>query len=100
MAHLPDPPPVRNVGAGQLSVNLTLVAPASAAGERLDRWLSTQFPALGRSLVAQQIGDGAVTVNGSPVKPGLRLKGGERIEGTLTEPPRASAPRAEAIPLP
>ncbi len=107
---------------------IDLDVPPEAAGERLDRWLAAQLPHLSRSLIARLIESGAVQVDlpgragtatgkvghGPPptrpasgcgaadtiaAKPGLKLRGGERVRGTLTEPTPAGAPQPEPIPL-
>ncbi len=56
-----------------------LLVPAEAAGERLDVWLERQLEGCSRSLVARCIKAGRCTMQPGTVKPGWRLRGGERI---------------------
>lgn len=53
------------------------------AGERLDKLVVEQLQQLSRAQVQALIKDGFVTVDGAQVKPGVRLKGGERIHVTI-----------------
>lgn len=69
-----------------------------APGERLDKALALAHPALSRSQWQQLIRDGAVRIAGAPVRPNLRLEGGERVEATLP-PPAAAGIVAQDIPL-
>ncbi|BCR06434.1 pseudouridine synthase [Desulfuromonas versatilis] len=61
--------------------------------ERLDRYLADCLPELTRSQLKKLIDEGRVLLSGSPVKAGLKLKGGEVLEVAIPE----SAP-AEALP--
>ena len=83
---------------------LDLEAPPEAAGERLDRWLSRQLPEVSRSHLARLIEGGVVRLDGRAARPAARLKGGERITGTIeanSASPHPSTPlQAEPIPLP
>ncbi len=54
-------------------------------GTRLDHFLPPRAPELSRSRLQALILSGHVTVDGRAVKPGAKLRGGERI--VLTEPP-------------
>ena len=78
---------------------VTFTVPASARGQRLDHFLAAQLPEVSRSRLQELVRGGQARVAGDAVRrPGLRLRGGERIELTLVErPPLAAAP--EAIPL-
>ena len=49
------------------------------AGQRLDRYLATQFSDVSRTTVQQIIGDGAVLVNGRTSKPGYTLRIGDEV---------------------
>ncbi len=69
----------------------------SAAGQRLDRYLAAQFPALSRTRLAALIHQGLVRVAGEPARPSHRLAGGEVVEVTLL--PREPL-RAEAVDVP
>lgn len=73
--------------------------PAQARGERLDHFLAAQLPGLSRSQVQKCIRDGGVTLGGEKVRrPSLRLRGGEKLNVVLPEPPASSAV-PEEIPL-
>lgn len=69
-----------------------------APGQRLDKALALAYPELSRSQWQQLIREGAVRIAGAPVRPNLRLEGGERVEATL--PPVAETEiLAQDIPL-
>jgi 23S rRNA pseudouridine1911/1915/1917 synthase len=73
---------------------------ASLPGERLDKTLVAQFgDQLTRSQIQSLIKEGQVTVNGEPVKAGVKLKGGETIAITVPPPKVDPAVEPEAIPL-
>lgn len=77
----------------------TLIVPAGARGERLDRWLATQLTTLSRSQIQKLIEAGEVTVAGRvPAKSGIRLEGGETVAIRLP-PPAPEEPAPETIPL-
>lgn len=77
----------------------TFTIPASARGERLDRWLAAQLPDLSRAQVQKLIEGGAVTINGAPpAKMGAKLVGGATVAVTVP-PARDETPHPEAIPL-
>ena len=74
--------------------------PASAAGQRLDRWLTDQFEEESRSAVQRWIAEGLVTVDGQRAgKAGMPLEAGAEIE--VAAPPAAveTSLRPEDIPL-
>ncbi len=71
---------------------------AEAAGERLDRFLAGRMDGCSRSAVQRLVAGGRVLVNGAAVKPGHRLRGGERIDFSVP-PPAPAAPAAEDAPL-
>lgn len=73
-------------------------AAPDAAGQRVDKFLSDQLPDLTRSYLQKLIRDGAVLMNGSPVKAGLKLAGGETISIVLPEAQELSVD-PEPIPL-
>lgn len=74
--------------------------PPSAAGQRLDRWLSEQFAGESRSAVQRWIADGLVTVDGArPAKAGLALVSDTTIEVVRPPTPVETALRPEDIPL-
>jgi len=57
----------------------TIRLTADEVGERLDKYVSQEMPALSRSRVQQLIVEGLVTVNGIPVKASYRLQQGDEI---------------------
>ncbi len=73
---------------------------ADSSGERFDKLVTARLgERLTRTQVQALIRDGHVTVNGEAVKPGVKLKGGERIEVDLPPPVEDSAVEPEPIPL-
>ncbi len=72
---------------------------ATAAGERLDRWLGNQLrPAYSRSFLVGRIEAGAVRVNGLCVRPAHTLVEGAKVEFDPTPPPdRSLQPEAIAF---
>jgi 23S rRNA pseudouridine1911/1915/1917 synthase len=81
-----------------MSGSCELQAAREHAGERLDRFLAENLPELTRSQVKRLIDDGQVSIAGTAVKAGLKLRGGEAVRVTLPAPePLEAAP--EAIPL-
>lgn len=78
--------------------NRTLELTANIPGERLDKFIVASVDNLSRAQIQALIESGAVTVNGQTAKPGLKLKGGERI--ILNVPPQQKEIiQGEAIPL-
>ncbi|MDX1615867.1 MAG: RluA family pseudouridine synthase [Candidatus Promineifilaceae bacterium] len=71
---------------------------AKQVGQRLDKALAMRLPDLSRAQIQRLISDGDITVDGSIVKPSLRLAGGEQIEVRIpiSEPTELVA---EPIPL-
>jgi len=78
---------------------LLLIAPADAAGERIDKLLARLLPEYSRSRLQQWIDAGAVRVDGKMARPRQALNGGEEIE--IVPPPAAedTAMRAEPMAL-
>ncbi len=71
-----------------------------AAGERLDKLIvSHAGDHLSRAQIQALIKEGKVTVNGSQVKQGVKLKGGEKIRVELPAPKEPDTVKPEAIPL-
>lgn len=68
------------------------------AGERLDRALALLLPDRSRSFVKKILDREGVGVDGSPGKPGLRLRGGETVELFVPDPEPLQA-EAEDLPL-
>ena len=58
---------------------------AEESGERIDALLARTFPSLSRSLIQRCMAEGAVTVDGRPVKKNARSTAGSLIELTLPE---------------
>jgi 23S rRNA pseudouridine1911/1915/1917 synthase len=77
--------------AGRPAVALTI--PAEHAGRRLDQALAELMPEHSRSRLKSWIESGEVRVDGAPVAPRYKLRGGERIDVTpaAPEPPRDAA---------
>ncbi|MGH9474866.1 MAG: RluA family pseudouridine synthase [Terriglobales bacterium] len=73
----------------------------AAGGERLDQFMRAQVPDWSRARLQAQIRMGAVRVNGAEQrKPGLVLRGGDRVQAGLgAAPPVAAEALAEPIPL-
>ncbi len=72
-------------------------AEPTAAGKRLDVALAGQLPDLSRSALQEMIKRGAVTVDGRPGKPSLKLRGGEQVVCQLPEPEPPPTLRATAL---
>jgi len=67
-------------------------------GKRFDRFLQEKDMPLSRSRIKRLIEDGQFLVNHRMAKPGLRLRIGDEIDGTIP-PPKALEIKAEDIPL-
>ena len=76
----------------------TVTVTTETAGERLDALLPLLLPELSRAAAQRLIGQGAVTVDGVPVKKNHRAAPGARVTVTLPEP-EAAVPEAEDISL-
>ncbi|MCL4459648.1 MAG: RluA family pseudouridine synthase [Chloroflexi bacterium] len=72
--------------------------PASAAGTRLDKFLTTVYPHLSRSLIQKLIEAGHATVNGQPSKPSVKILPGDQIDLHLP-PPEPTTLIPQPIPL-
>lgn len=72
--------------------------PAEDTGKRVDLFLQERLPEYSRSRIQQWIRDGRARVGGVPVKPSLRLRGGETVEVEPAEPPPLRA-IPEALPV-
>jgi 23S rRNA pseudouridine1911/1915/1917 synthase len=78
---------------------LEAVAPAEAAGERVDVWLTKVWPDLSRSRVQGLIGASKLTADGALVAFSKdKVRAGARYELTLP-PPEPAAPLPEKLPL-
>lgn len=75
-----------------------ITADASAAGERMDVFLSRFMPDRTRSFIQKMIADGAVSIHGKPVAKNYKLRGGETVEYVLPAL-RPLEISAESIPL-
>lgn len=75
----------------------SILAPASATGERIDRYLARALD-LTRSQVQNLLRDGRVTLNGTPLKPSYLLRGDERIDYRIP-PPRPTGLTPETGPI-
>ena len=74
------------------------VVSAEDAGQRLDRFLAAQFPALSRSKIQALMEEGRVRVDGIARKASHRIESGESITIEIPAPPPAGV-AAESIPL-
>ena len=84
---------------GEINDVRHFTVPPSAAGQRLDRWLTDQFEEVSRSAVKRWIADGLVLVDGGhPSKAGLTLEANAQIE-VLKRPPQDTTLRPQDIPL-
>lgn len=70
-----------------LTEETAFVLPPEEAGERLDRVLAARFPQVSRAQLQRLIRCGAITVNGTAVRPAYRLTPGDRITVTFPEEP-------------
>lgn len=81
-----------------MSGSRELQVAAGAAGARLDCFLAEQLPELTRSRIKRLIDDGRVSIAGTLVKAGQKLRGGEVVDLFLPEPePVEAAPEAIAL---
>ena len=78
--------------------NISVILPADAAGQRLDRALADAAPSLSRERLKALMLDGAVTVAGRRPTPSLRVVGGEEVLVTVPKATPATA-EAQRIPL-
>jgi 23S rRNA pseudouridine1911/1915/1917 synthase len=75
------------------------IAPADAAGERVDVWLSKLWPDLSRSRVQGLIGAGKLSADGARVAFSKdKVRAGARYE-LILPPPEPAAPLPEKLPL-
>jgi 23S rRNA pseudouridine1911/1915/1917 synthase len=75
------------------------VAPAEAAGERVDVWLGKLWPDLSRSRVQGLIGAGKLSADGALVTHAKdKTRAGARYQ-LILPPPEPASPQPEAIPL-
>lgn len=70
-----------------------------AAGARLDKLIVEHIEQLSRAQIQVLIKDGFVTVDGTQVKPGIKLKGGEQIRVVIPIREENESVQPEAIPL-
>jgi 23S rRNA pseudouridine1911/1915/1917 synthase len=84
---------------GNSTAQRRIDAPAEAAGERLDQFLTSQLEGVSRSRVQLLLEQGSVTVDGRQEKASWKLRGGERIEITGDPHPAPLKAVAEAISL-
>lgn len=75
-----------------------LVVPESAAGMRIDLFLTQVVDGYSREQIRKAVQGDAATVDGRVVRPSFRLKVGQQI-GFKVPPPATDGPVPEAIPL-
>ncbi len=71
--------------------------PAALGGERVDRVAAELFGEFSRALLSRWIQEGALTVDGAPVKPKLRLVGGETLRLDTELAPREDWAAADEV---
>ncbi|HSH68285.1 MAG TPA: RluA family pseudouridine synthase [Deferrisomatales bacterium] len=71
---------------------------ATTGAGRVDRYLASRELPVSRNRIQQLIAAGQVTVDGGPVRPSHKLRGGEQLRVTVP-PPQASDAAAEDLPL-
>ncbi len=76
----------------------TIVADEHCAGERIDTVVARAVPDCSRSYAADLIRHGRITVRGTVVKPGYRLRPGDEVIGKIPAP-ASVAVAPEPIPL-
>jgi 23S rRNA pseudouridine1911/1915/1917 synthase len=80
----------------------SFIVPEHLAGERVDRVLATLMPQFSRAQLTTWLKAGFITIDGTTLKPKIKLKGGECIllnRPTETLLPETTALTPEAIPL-
>lgn len=65
---------------------LELSVPAEDAGERLDRWISSQVEGVSRSAAQKFCEEGLVESAGKPLSKNYKLRGGEALVLTIPDP--------------
>ncbi len=76
----------------------TFSVPESAAGLRLDRFLSERLPEYSRSFIQRLIESGDVTLDGRRVRPGERVRAGQLVQVSIP-PPQPAGIVATPMPL-
>ena len=64
----------------------SIIADETAAGQRIDAYVSASIPGCSRSYVAELIRTGLITLFQKRVKPGHRLRPGDEIHGRIPAP--------------
>jgi 23S rRNA pseudouridine1911/1915/1917 synthase len=77
---------------------INISSPQKDSGKRIDIFLSLQDIGLSRAFIQKLISEHKILVNGRPIKPSYRIKGGERIEIDVPPPEKPSL-KPEDIPL-
>jgi 23S rRNA pseudouridine1911/1915/1917 synthase len=76
----------------------TFVIEKSLPGERLDKFLSSRYPAMSRGAIQRLVEEGHIQINGQSVKPTHRPRAGDTVSVHWPEARSAEA-RPEDIPL-
>lgn len=76
----------------------TLIVAATAAGERLDKWLAGQLAEHSRSAIQRWVAESRVTLAGRPLKPSYRVAAGDELVVAIPAP-EDYAVEPEPIPL-
>ena len=87
------------IAAETRPASLELTVPEECAGLRLDQTLSRLLPEFSRSRLAHWVRGERVTVDGRPVRPRQKLRGGEHIILRPLADPREYADQPEDLPL-
>lgn len=94
----PDIPQSSDVPPGDAADEIEFTIPNEMAGKRLDVAVALCHAAISRTRAGDLFRDGAILVGGKPVKPSVKVRGGEQIAIDLPEPAELSA-APENIPL-
>jgi 23S rRNA pseudouridine1911/1915/1917 synthase len=90
-------PQGRGVEAGETTVT-ELPVPVGVAPQRIDRWLATTRLGLTRSQIGRLCTNGAVLVDGRPVRASARVMPGQRVQ-VRVPPPALARHEPESLPL-
>ncbi len=79
------------------TLHRSVAVPPELAGERADKAAALLFTDFSRALLSRWIADGALTVDGAPVKPKQRLVGGEILVLNAQQLPREDWASAQPV---
>jgi pseudouridine synthase, RluA family len=81
-----------------MSGEMTLMVPEEDAGQRIDSYLTAEYPQLTRSTVQRLLQEGHITVNGKTAAKSYKLRTGDLLR-LLLPPPSTLNVAAQEIPL-